>query len=307
MLEWSRRGAAGAAARAVVPNTDAWSTGWWRGGGKGCASMERVATDGKHLRLGRAPTGSRESRTDRSCRAKTAFVFLSSGGSSVTWSPWPGMGSTRSVSTRPPQDLLDTARALGLRVLVGLHYPDWRMHPEGSRSSNRRVRTAARDALIAALEVLAGRPEVLAISVGNEVPSDIARLYGRAAIEDALAELVAQVHEGDPDMLATYTGYPTAEFLRVDGQDLATFNVFLERAEQLAPYVRHLQRLSGDVPLVLTEVGLAAELHGDDEQARSLKMQLDLVDGSGCAGATIFSWTDEWATGEASVEGWGSG
>ena len=278
MLEWSRRGAVGAAARAVVPNTDAWSTGWWRGGGK--VRVHGTGRDGREApATGSCPYRSRESRTDRSCRAKTAFVFLSSGGSSVTWSPWPGMGSTRSVSTRCPQDLLDTARALGLRVLVGLHYPDWRMHPEGSRSSNRRVRTAARDALIAALEVLAGRPEVLAISVGNEVPSDIARLYGRAAIEDALAELVAQVHEGDPDMLATYTGYPTAEFLRVDGQDLATFNVFLERAEQLAPYVRHLQRLSGDVPLVLTEVGLAAELHGDDEQARSLKMQLDLVDG----------------------------
>jgi glycosyltransferase involved in cell wall biosynthesis len=270
--------------------------------------MERVATDGKHLRLGRAPYRVKGVTYGSFLPREDGFRFPEQRRLERDLVAMAGYGfNTVRVYEVPPQDLLDTARALGLRVLVGLHYPDWRMHPEGSRSSNRRVRTAARDALIAALEVLAGRPEVLAISVGNEVPSDIARLYGRAAIEDALAELVAQVHEGDPDMLATYTGYPTAEFLRVDGQDLATFNVFLERAEQLAPYVRHLQRLSGDVPLVLTEVGLAAELHGDDEQARSLKMQLDLVDGSGCAGATIFSWTDEWATGEASVEGWGFG
>ena len=107
-------------------------------------------------------------------------------------------------------------------------------------------------------------------------------------------------------MLATYTGFPTAEYLRVDGQDLATFNVFLERAEQLAPYLRHLQRVTGTF-LVLTELGLAAELHDDGEQARSLKMQLDLVDESGCAGATIFSWTDEWASPAGPIEGWGFG
>ena len=105
------------------------------------------------------------------------------------------------------------------------------------------------------------------------------------------------VHAGDEDMLATYTGYPTSEYLRVEGQDLATFNVFLERADQLAPYLRHLQRVSEDRPLVLTELGLAAEVHGDAEQARSLEMQLALVDASGCAGATVFSWTDEWAVG----------
>ena len=58
---------------------------------------------------------------------------------------------------------------------------------------------------------------------------------------------------------------------------------------------------------MLTEVGLAAELHGDDEQARSLEMQLALVDECGCAGATVFSWTDEWATGNGPVEGWGFG
>jgi glycosyltransferase involved in cell wall biosynthesis len=58
---------------------------------------------------------------------------------------------------------------------------------------------------------------------------------------------------------------------------------------------------------VITEVGLAAEVHGDDEQARSLEMQLGLVDECGCAGATVFSWTDEWATGNRPVEGWGFG
>lgn len=270
--------------------------------------MERVATDGKHLRLGSAPYrvkgvtyGTFLPRRD-GCRfpeqpqlERDLVAMAECGFTAVR------------VYDVPPPDLLDGALALGMRVLVGLHYPDWRMYADGSRSNHRRVGAAARAAVGGALEVLAGRPEVLAISVGNEVPSDIARLYGRTAIEDTLSELVALVHQGDPDMLATYTGYPTAEFLRIDGQDLATFNVFLERAEQLAPYLRHLQRVTRDCPLVLTEVGLAAELHGDNEQARSLGMQLELVDECGCAGATIFSWTDEWATDAGPVEGWGFG
>lgn len=207
----------------------------------------------------------------------------------------------------PPPDLLDGARAHDLRVLVGLDYQDWRMHADHGVRIHRRVRADGLQAVRAALEACTGRPEVLAISVGNEVPSDIVRLNGRAAVEDVLSELVTAVHDGDPDLLATYTAYPTAEFLRVEGQDLITFNVFLEHSEQLRPYLHHLQRLASGRPMVVTELGLAAELHGDEEQARSLEMQLGLVEEVGCAGATIFSWTDEWATSAGPVEGWGFG
>ena len=108
-------------------------------------------------------------------------------------------------------------------------------------------------------------------------------------------------------MLATYTSYPTTEYLEVEGQDLFTFNVFLEREEQLRPYLRHLQVRSGDAPLVVTELGLAAAVHGEDAQAESLDWQLRVADETGCAGAVVFAWTDEWAVGGQPVEGWGFG
>ena len=270
--------------------------------------MERVVAEGKHLRLGRTPYrvkgvtyGHFAPRDDGALFPEPPQVERD-----LVAMAAQGFTTVRTYSV-PPPDLLDTARSLGLRVLVGLRYPDWRMHSEASPRSHRQVRRDGGRAVREALERLAGRPEVLAVSVCNEVPSDIVRLYGRSAVEDALTGLVAAVHEGDPAMLATYTGYPTSEFLRVEGQDLMTFNVFLERAERLAPYLRHLQHVSEDRPLVLTELGLAAEVHGDAEQARSLQMQLDLVDESGCAGATIFSWTDEWAVGTEPVLGWGFG
>ncbi|HSE07816.1 MAG TPA: glycosyltransferase [Nocardioidaceae bacterium] len=270
--------------------------------------MERVVPDGKHLRLGNEPYRVKGVTYGTFLPRRDGYRFpeVSQVERDLTAIVECGFTTLRTYDV-PPPDLLDSARALGLRVLVGVHYPDWRMHPEASTRTHRRVRADARAALGEGLTTLVGRPEVLAVSVGNEVPSDIVRLYGRAAVEDALSEMVALVHEADPDMLATYTSFPTAEFLRVEGQDLATFNVFLERPEQLSPYLRHLQRVTEDRPLVVTEVGLAAELHGDTEQARSLEMQLALVDESGCAGATIFSWTDEWATSAGVVEGWGFG
>lgn len=270
--------------------------------------MDRVVPDGKHLRAGSTPfrvkgvtyghfvpraDGHRFPEPQEVERDLTAIAAH-------------GFNTLRTYSV-PPLDLLDGARALGLRLLVGVDYADWRMRPEVSRAGHRQVLTDGRTAVHRALEVLAGRPEVLAVSVGNEVPSDIARLYGRAAVEDTLSALVAEVHAGDPEMPATYTSYPTSEFLRVDGQDIATFNVFLEAADKLGPYLHHLQRVTEDRPLVITELGLAAELHGDDEQARSLDMQLGLVDAAGCAGATIFAWTDEWAVHTEPVLGWGFG
>jgi glycosyltransferase involved in cell wall biosynthesis len=58
---------------------------------------------------------------------------------------------------------------------------------------------------------------------------------------------------------------------------------------------------------VLTELGLAAGVHGEEQQADSLAWQLLTVDELGCAGACVFSWTDEWAVADVPVEGWGFG
>ena len=157
------------------------------------------------------------------------------------------------------------------------------------------------------MAALAANPTVLALAVGNEIPVDLVRLYGSGKVADTLSRLVAQIHDADPGMLATYVNFPTTEFLEVEGQDLATFNVFLEQPSQLRSYLSHLQVVSGSKPLVMTELGLASEVHGADAQAESLAWQLQTVDEVGCAGATVFSWTDEWAVDDEDVEGWGFG
>jgi glycosyltransferase involved in cell wall biosynthesis len=158
-----------------------------------------------------------------------------------------------------------------------------------------------------ALRTCAGRQNLFAISIGNEVPADLVRLHGATTVEKTLGELVDTVHRGDPDCLVTYTNYPSTEYLQVPGLDLTTFNIFLEDRDALRRYLRHLQVVSGSQPLVITELGLASEVHGRAVQAATLEAQLSVVDETGCAGATVFSWTDEWGVDGFPVEGWGFG
>lgn len=206
----------------------------------------------------------------------------------------------------PPPELLDLAGEFGLRLLVGLQYDDWRMLPPNGRRGRRRVLDAGQRAVDAAMLRFAGRPEVLAVVVGNEVPADLVRWYGIRQVEEVLAELIEQVHAADPGMLATYVNYPTTEFLDVSGQDLACFNVFLEKSAEWRSYLRHLQIVAGERPLLVTECGLAAALHGEARQAEALVWQLRAADETG-VGATVFSWTDEWGVGAKPVTGWGFG
>jgi glycosyltransferase involved in cell wall biosynthesis len=272
------------------------------------AHAGRVAADGKHLSVDGVPFrvrgvtyGTFAPRRDGQLfperdRIRSDLAAIAEAGVNVV-----------RTYTLPPVELLETAEELELRVLIGFHYEDWRFERVPGRRARRRVLDAGRRAVEETMARCAGRSSVLAISVGNEVPGDVVRVHGIGAVEETLSGLVRDVHAADPDMLATYTSYPTTEYLCVEGQDLATFNVFLERPEQLRSYLRHLQVVFGDIPLVISELGLAGAVHGEEGQAESLGWQLRTVDETGCAGAVVFSWTDEWTVGGYDVEGWGFG
>lgn len=270
--------------------------------------MPRATTDGKFLSLGGRPFrvrgatyGSFRPRLDGELFPETWQVKRDLADMAEA-----GLNTVRTY-TLPPEDVLEVAEELGLRLIVGLHYEDWRYEAEPGRRAHRRVLEAGRRAVADAMERLAGRESVLAVAVGNEVPGDVIRVHGIPQVERTLAALVEEVHAADPGMLATYVNFPTTEYLEVGGQDLFCFNVFLEEPERLRAYVRRLQIVSGDLPLVITELGLAADVHGEEAQAESLEWQLREVDEAGCAGATVFSWTDEWGVDGRPVDGWGFG
>ncbi len=211
----------------------------------------------------------------------------------------------------PPVDLLQTADELDLRVLVGLHYQDWRYEPTPGRAANQRIVDRGLRQVAALFDRIdesgCDRATILGVSVGNEVPGDLVRVHGATAVEDVLTHLIDEVHAYDSELLATYTNYPTTEYLNPANQDVVTFNVFLEESGAFRRYLKHLQVVSGQRPLLVTELGLASGVHGVSRQAEVLNHQLAAVAEVGCAGATVFSWTDEWGVDGQAVPGWGFG
>jgi O-antigen biosynthesis protein len=212
-----------------------------------------------------------------------------------------GINTVR-IYTVPPPWLLDLASCQGLFVMVGL---PWEQHVafledrSRARDIERRVREGVR--------ACAGHPSVLCYAVGNEIPAPIVRWHGRRRIEHYLRRLCEAVKGEDPGALVTYVNYPSTEFLELSFADIACFNVYLEQRESLEAYLARLHNVVGDRPLLLAEVGLDSRRNGEEEQAQSLAWQIESAFASGCAGAFVFAWTDEWHRGGHDIEDWDFG
>ena len=202
--------------------------------------------------------------------------------------------------TVPPAWLLDLAAEQGLHVMVGLpweHHVAFLDDKRQAKSIEARVR--------AGVATCKGHPAVLCYTIGNEVRAPVVRWHGRRPVERFLERLASAAREEDPEGLVTYVNYPTTEYLELPFLDLACFNVYLEARETLEAYLTKLHNVIGDRPLVLAEIGLDSRRNGVDEQARSLSWQVRSAFRSGCAGAFVFAWTDDWHINPLGEEGAG--
>ena len=212
-----------------------------------------------------------------------------------------GLNAVRTY-TVPPRRLLDAAQRHGLFVMVGL---PWEQHvtfldeSPRAQSIEERVREGVR--------ACAGHPAVLCYVIGNEIPAPIVRWHGRHRIETFLERLYRAAKSEDPASLVTYVNYPSTEYLQLPFLDFVCFNVFLEQRERLQSYLARLQNVAEDRPLVMTEIGLDSRRHGTAEQASTLSWQISTAFAAGCAGAFVFSWTDEWHRGGYEIEDWDFG
>ena len=104
--------------------------------------MERAVPEGKHLRVGGAPYRVKGVTYGHFAPRGDGWHFPGDASrSTATWPRSRSRGSPWSAPTDvPPPDLLDAARALGLRLLVGLRYDDWRMHAGGVAEQPPQVR-----------------------------------------------------------------------------------------------------------------------------------------------------------------------
>jgi len=209
-----------------------------------------------------------------------------------------GVNAVRTY-TPPPCWLLDAAGRHGLRVLAGLPversvaFLDYR---ECSRSIQEMVRREVR--------ACAGHPAVLGYALGNEIPASVVRWHGRRKVERFLKCLFDLAKAEDPDGLVTYVNYPSTEYLQLPFLDFVSFNVYLESKACFDAYLARLHNIAGDRPLIMTEIGLDSLRNGEDTQAQLLGWQVRSTFAGGCAGAFVYSWTDEWYRGGAEVNDW---
>lgn len=271
------------------------------------AVRHRVRVDGKHFKAGdtrfafRGVTyGTFSERPDGALFPKTGQLRKDLAAMAAA-----GFTVVRTY-TPPPPDMLEAAGDLGLRVLAGLNYEDWRYIVGAHPGDQNAVSMQARGAAAAFARRVVGNPAVLGVCIGNEVPADVIRWVGTKPVRSLLAELAALIHDIDPDQLVTYANYPTAEYLHGEDSDFVTFNVFLETRSAFHRYLTKLQHAAGGRPLVLGEIGLNAgsAKAGERRQAEVIDWQLEVAMERGVAGSCIFSWTDAWVVAGKPVEGW---
>src|SRR6266550_3554323 len=199
-----------------------------------------------------------------------------------------GVNAVR-VYTVPPPWLLDSAWRHGLRLVVGLPVERYVGFLADKTDGLGRLEAVVR----ASVRACAGHPAVLCFAIGNEIPAPVVRWHGRRRVERFLERLYNAAKDEDPGALVTYVNYPSTEYL--------------EERSRLESYLARLHNLAGDRPLLMAEIGLDSRRHGERTQAEVLEWQLAASFRSGCAGAFVFAWTDEWYVTFLDEEGRGRG
>ncbi len=213
-----------------------------------------------------------------------------------------GVNALRIYQLPSPRFLDAVSRQEELGVVVDV---PWSKHLcfLDSRQACRDARRAVREAAVQCRH----SPAVLAYSIGNEIPADIVRWHGAHRVERFLAELADVARQADPGRLVTYANYPPTEYLDLSFLDYATFNVYLHDPETFRRYLLRLLNLVGDKPLILGEIGMDTIRHGEEEQAAFLTGHIRVAEMLGLSGTFVFSWTDDWFTGEHQITDWAFG
>lgn len=202
----------------------------------------------------------------------------------------------------PPTWLLDLAHEHGVWVMIGVPWPQhicfldqWEVKENVFKAVREAVRSVNRN------------PAVFCWLIGNEIPSHVARWHGAKKLEAFLKRLYDLVKEEAPDVLCSYANYPSTEYLRLHFLDFLCFNVYLHEEDAFRAYVKRLQNVAGELPLVLSEFGMDSLRHGEQAVATALEWQLRAAFELGASGTVVFSWTDEWHTGGQLIEDWAFG
>jgi len=202
----------------------------------------------------------------------------------------------------PPHWFLDLAQEHGLKVLVDV---PWRK--DRCFLDSKALRAEAKAAVRDAIALCARHPAVFALSVVNEIPSDIVRWSGAHRVSDFIDELVEEAKSIDPDCLCTFGNFPPTEFLRPQNIDFHCFNIYLHQRRAYENYLARLQMIADTKPLVIGETGIDSLREGEAHKCEMLSWQVESGFQRGLAGLFLFSFTDDWFRNGIQIEDWQMG
>lgn len=259
--------------------------------------MQRLTVDGRFFRLG----------------DERVFLKL------VTYGPFPGgwpedfhedfrrIAEAGFQALRlyewPSGELLDAAAANGLHVFAGHHWPS-------ARDFLNRGEHPFETWCIALWTRLAdtGRhPALAGVFVANEIPSDLVRWMGAPRVLEAIETLIAGGREVAADLLWAYSNYPSTEYLEPANADFTAMNVYLEDGQDFSRYLRRLQHVAGDRPVMISEFGFDSRRGGLEKQAETLDWGINRAREGGAAGMAVYAWSDRWWNAGAEVPDWDFG
>ncbi len=199
----------------------------------------------------------------------------------------------------PSEEFLFACEERALKLLVTIPWAqhiDFMARPSRRETALRTVREGVRSCR--------GSATVMGFFVANEVEATLVRWMGPAPVGAFLEELFQAGREEDPNALFAYPNYPSTEYLHPGNGDFIAFNVYLEEEESFRRYLRRLQNLAGDKPLIISEFGMDSGTHGEARQAEVVDWFWRGVAEGGLAGGMWFSFTDEWFTGSRDIRDW---
>ncbi len=202
----------------------------------------------------------------------------------------------------PTEELARAAERHGLYLFIDLSWPK-HVDVYGDKALQRKCLALVEE------EVRRVRdwPNVAGVFVANEIPPDLVRWSGSRKVERFLKRLYARARDLAPDLLIGYANFPSVEYLNLHFFDFVGFNVYLEDPGDFREYVTRLRHLYPEKPLLISEIGLDSQSHGEEAQAGILSADLCAAYEAGASGAVVFAWTDEWHVGGYEMDEWSFG
>ncbi len=208
------------------------------------------------------------------------------------------------IYTAPASDLLDAALAAGVVLMVGIPWRWMQVFRGGKQES---LFTQARLEFLKQLSDWGNHPAVVAVYVANEIPVDIVRWMGAHVVRQSLETLIEDCRGSHPHLLYAYASFPSTEYLEPANADFTAMNVYLENRDRYWAYLARLHNVAGDRPVMISEFGVDSQSLGEGMQAEMLLWAHEQSYGAGCAGLSVYAWSDIWWNHGGWVEDWSFG